>query len=120
MESSYFTGDKVIISHICAWLNDIKSGSVVLCNLDGEYAIKRMIALPGDEVQIKDGLVYVNGNKLEEDYLSPDTYTGEDMSLTLGEDEYFVLGDNRSVSKDSRQVGPLTAKQILGIVIFKI
>jgi signal peptidase I len=120
MECNYFTGDRVIVSHICAWLNDIKTGSVVLCNLDGEYAIKRMIALPGDKVKISDGSVYINDTKLDEDYLSPDTYTGEDMELTLAEDEYFVLGDNRCVSKDSRQVGPLKSKQILGIVIFKI
>ena len=87
-----------------------------------EYYIKRVIGLPGETIQIHDGKVYINGSVLEDDVSEDDILTaglaaGE---LTLGENEYFVLGDNRNNSEDSRfaNVGVVKKDDIVGSVWF--
>ena len=120
MEESYFTGDRVFISHISAWSGNISRGDAVVCELGGMRVIKRVIAFPGDRLKIEDGLVYINDILLVEPYLTSDTYTGGDMSCTMGENDYFVMGDNRGVSLDSRQEGCIRYEDIKGKVIFKI
>ena len=87
--------------------------------------IKRIIGLPGDRVKINDGHVYINGSLLNDDPLINDkmTYAGiAENEITLGEDEYFVLGDNRNNSYDSRyeQVGVVKGKYIIGRVWLRI
>ena len=84
------------------------------------FYIKRIIGLPGETVQIKDGYVYINGDKLEESYgrevIRADRYGQAAEPITLGEDEYFVLGDNRNESADSREasVGILKREDLIG------
>src|SRR6266478_127352 len=75
--------------------------------IDKGFAVKRVIGLSGDQIFLKDGKVYVNGQRLEEPYLAPGTptfpYPGRNERLiTLGKDQFFVLGDNRNNSADSR------------------
>lgn len=87
----------------------------------GDPLIKRLIGLPGDTLAIRDGVVYLNDAPLMEPYLSGVTtsctsYCGP---LTLGPDEYFFLGDNRPVSRDSRAFGPVHADQIVGQVLLR-
>jgi len=81
-------------------------GDVVICKYPGrkEYFVKRLMGLPGDVIEVKSNVVYRNGEELEEPYLSPDNnLRGFSMpSFTLGDDEYFVMGDNRDHSHDSR------------------
>ena len=91
---------------------------VVLINDgDKEYALKRIIGLPGETVQMWRGYVFINRKMLREPYLPKHTYTYPD-SLTeiacfkLAPDQYFVMGDNRECSVDSRRYGPLTRTQI--------
>ena len=83
-----------------------------------EYYIKRVIGLPGETVQIKDGYVYINGEQLDENYGAEVMQDGgrAEEAITLGEDEYFVLGDNRNKSDDSRyeNVGNLKRNKIVG------
>ena len=89
-----------------------------------EFYVKRVIGLPGETVQIKDGTIYMNGEALEEhdgtDVIAEEGRASEE--ITLGEDEYFVLGDNREVSIDSRsdEVGNVKKDWILGQVCARV
>ncbi|MGQ9571687.1 MAG: signal peptidase I [Dehalococcoidia bacterium] len=83
-------------------------------NPDRDF-IKRVIGLPGDEVEIRDGLVYINGEPLDEPYISgTTTCLSRWCSLTVPEEHFFVLGDHRNNSSDSRQFGPIPEKNIIG------
>ncbi|WZL80093.1 signal peptidase I [Vallitaleaceae bacterium 9-2] len=82
--------------------------------------VKRVIGLPGDEINIEDGYVFVNGQRLEEEYLSvPTNAKSLDYPLLVEEDHYFVLGDNRTVSLDSRDFGSVPIEKIEGRVMFR-
>ncbi len=89
-----------------------------------EYYVKRIIGMPGETIQIIGSDIYINGEILEEHYgKDPITDPGRAAEpITLGEDEYFVMGDNRSVSKDSRteEVGNVKKENIGGRAIFRI
>lgn len=86
--------------------------------------IKRVIAIGGDTVELKNGFVYVNGTKVNEYYLPKETrtyggsYLKEDEAVTVSPDEFFVMGDNRMNSSDSREWGQLKKKDIIGISVF--
>jgi signal peptidase I len=91
---------------------------------DHGYSVKRVIGLPGETVHFKDGKVYVNDDVLPEPYLLPNTHTftyskEKEQMIALGPDQFFVLGDNRLVSIDSRAYGPVTRDGILGKVVLK-
>jgi signal peptidase I len=100
-----------------------KSDIVVLRDpLDNGYSVKRVIAVRGDSVYLKDGNVYVNGQRLDEPYLpsGTPTYTSSafrEQFFKCGPNQYFVLGDNRRNSLDSRIYGPVPRQNILGLLI---
>lgn len=82
--------------------------------------VKRVIGLPGDEVDIRDDGVYVNGEKLDEEYVKGVTFTREiDFPLVVPQGQYLVMGDNREVSRDSRSFGTIDRKQIEGKALFR-
>jgi len=86
------------------------------------FAVKRIIAREGDQVELKNGKVFVNGHKLEEPYLLPGTPTFPETdiarhAITVGKDQYFVLGDNRNNSADSRTYGLVPRRSILGLIL---
>jgi signal peptidase I len=83
--------------------------------LAGDYGFKRVIGLPGETVQGRDGKVYVDGHPLAEPYL--DVVTEDFASVVVPPDAYFLLGDNRDNSKDSRQGGPVRRADIDGIAL---
>jgi len=87
---------------------------------DGPKVVKRIIALPRETIQLRDDGVYVDGLRLREPYIPHDAYTYSrrmgDRKLTLGSDEYFVMGDNRLVSQDSRWYGPVRRSDLLGTI----
>jgi signal peptidase I len=88
--------------------------------------IKRVIALPGERLLIRDGIVYINGHKLDEPYL-PEQWTvftnwpaNNPNGQLMGPNEYFVMGDNRNRSQDSRTFGPITRDRVDGRAWFRI
>ena len=85
---------------------------------DDEIIIKRIIGLPGETVEIKNGKIYINDEEIEDEYAYGDTSDYE--KITLADDEYFILGDNRLISKDSRYFGPIKKSDLMGEVVFRI
>lgn len=89
------------------------------------HYIKRVIGLPGETVQIAEGKIYIDGELLEDSYgyyLDEKIMEGYDFSepVLIGEDEYFVLGDNRNDSLDSRKIGCINRKDIIGKAVFRL
>ena len=101
-------------------LANVDYGDIVVLDeaKEGEIIIKRIIGMPGDTVSIRDNTIYVNGEEVEEDYAYGETSDYEE--ITLDDDEYFILGDNRPISKDSRYFGPVKEDEIIGKVIFRL
>jgi len=86
---------------------------------DTKDYIKRVIGLPGETVDVRDNHVYINGRELEEPYISAPTMCGgQYCHMTLGPNQYYVLGDNRTASSDSRFWGPVSADKIIGKALF--
>ena len=85
---------------------------------DNEIIIKRISGLPGETVEIRNNKIYINGEVIEDEYAYGDT--GDYDEITLGDDEYFILGDNRPISKDSRYFGPIKEDDLMGEVVLRI
>ena len=116
MEPNFHDGEHLFVNRLIYMLHPPKRGDVIVfvppSNASQDY-IKRVIGLPGERVQIIDGRVFINGKLLDEPYpLNPATYSFG--PVTVGPDEYFVLGDNRDNSSDSHSWGMLPAKKIIG------
>lgn len=88
----------------------------VIAEYNNIMIIKRVIGIPGDTLEFKDGEVYKNGELLEETYIQGKTYSKTEK-ITLNKNEYFLMGDNRKASLDSRELGPFKKIQIQGKVI---
>lgn len=113
MNPTYYEGD-YLTGRKYSSLNDVEYGDVVVLK-DPESMIKlikRVIALPGDSIMIKESGVYVNGEKLERDF--PMTVSKDTVfeTITLKDNEIFVMGDNRDNSRDSRSFGPVKYENI--------
>lgn len=85
---------------------------------DAEIIIKRVIGLPGETIEIKNGKIYINDKEINDNYGYGET--SDYKKITLKDDEYFILGDNRLISKDSRYFGPIKEKEIIGKAIFRL
>lgn len=107
-------------------------GDVVICHFPGrrirrlpflpQCFVKRVLGLPGDTLEVIEGVLHINGEPVPEDYLDParTRFFRNRAPVTLGSDEYYVLGDNRDSSNDSRRVGPLRRRAIVGRVLFSL
>lgn len=89
---------------------------IVVVDTKNDELIKRVYGLPGEKISIENNSIYINDKKIEDIYAYGETSNYE--SITLGSDEYFILGDNRVVSLDSRTIGPVKEKQIKGTTNF--
>lgn len=120
MEPSYYHNNRVVVLKVAYLLGDIQRGDVIVFpappNPDEDY-IKRVIGLPGDEVMVSNGSVYVNGELLEEPYINAPPINGM-RPVDVPEGMVFVMGDNRNVSSDSRSWGPLPIEDIIGKAVF--
>ncbi|WP_342574368.1 signal peptidase I [Solibacillus sp. FSL K6-1781] len=131
MMPTYEDGDRIIVNKIGKTLHDFERFDVIVFDgLESEYFIKRIIGLPGDQIEYKDDVLYINGQKVDEPYLdeyksslndpgdlTPD-FTLEDLAgvSEIPNDYYFVMGDNRRKSSDSRdpRIGLVSKEHILG------
>ena len=101
-------------------LSDIKRDDIVVVDkkVQGSTLIKRLIALPGETIECINGKIFINDKEYDDKYAYGIT---EDFpKVELKEDEYFILGDNRIVSEDSRYFGPIKKKNIRGYIIFSL
>ncbi len=122
METTLSDGDNLIVDKISYRFRDPKRYDIIVFPYKYEentYYIKRIIGMPGETVQVSGGYVYINGELLESDIYGAEPMADGGIAsepITLGDDEYFVLGDNRNHSSDSRDpsVGILHREDLLG------
>lgn len=146
MENTLFNDDKLIVDKFSYNLKKTERGDIIIfidneekgnilqesfdyfknmfsmdSNDDKQRLVKRVVGVAGDEIDIRNGNVYLNGEKLEEEYIKGNTYSRDiSFPIKVEKDKVFVLGDNREVSKDSRDFGVVNVNQIEGKVIFRV
>lgn len=128
MDYTFASGDYIFTSKITYKFRDHERGDVIVFkspkNPDIEY-IKRIIALPGDEITITDGNLEVNGTLIDEPYIADTTvlwengFTVNGMSYVVPDGYLYVMGDNRPRSSDSREFGPVTFESVVGHVFYR-
>jgi signal peptidase I len=120
MEPSFVTGQRVIVSRVNYMLGDPLRGDIIVFQSPDRPGIdppliKRVIGLPGDTVEIRDARVFVNGQELNETYINGACVSRcNDLEEHLASDEFFVMGDNRDHSRDSRAFGPVKRESLIG------
>jgi signal peptidase I len=129
MEPTLKPGDRVLVNKLSYDLHSIHRGDIVVFKRPPAEAgnpaikdlIKRVIGLPGDRIEAnRDGKVYINGQPLKESYLPPGTYTNNLHPQVVPAGKYFVMGDNRSNSSDSRFIGPIPGSLIVGRAFIRV
>ena len=126
MQPNIYENDYLILAKKAYMFSEPERGDVIVFKSDVEDAkhhkkllIKRIVGLPGETIEIVNAQTYIDGELFVEDYIKDQTdWQGVDR-ITLSEDEYFVMGDNRRVSLDSRGLGPVNEDRIKGKVVFR-
>jgi signal peptidase I len=147
MENTLYSNQQLIVDKLSYNFTKPKRGDIIIFLKDGEKGtiiddtlmvanniksifkdtdkdirlVKRTIGIPGDEVNIKDGNVYINGEKLNEPYTKGETFSQEfELPIKIPNNKLFVLGDNRPVSEDSRKFGLINYNQVEGKAVFRV
>ena len=124
MDPTLQAGNRVMINRVSYTVGKIKRGDLIAYtnsdSTDASVHVKRVIGLPGEKIQIRDGLILIDGQTYIEERAFPSMNSGglAENGVTLGKEEYFVLGDNRNNSEDSRftDVGNIPARAVMGKV----
>lgn len=128
MEPTLKPGDRVLVNKLSYDLHGVRRGDIVVFKSPPSEAsdpsikdlIKRVIGLPGDEIQAIGGQVFINGKPLKESYLPVGTATNSLPLTKVPPGQYFVMGDNRGNSKDSRFIGPIPKRLIVGRAFVRV
>ena len=128
MEPTLMIGDRILVDKLSYHLHSIHRGDIIVFRKPpGEITapgvedlVKRVIGLPGDVISSPDGHVDINGKPLAEPWLPKGTYTSGIRTQKIPPNHYFVMGDNRTNSEDSRFFGPIPSSLIVGRVVFRI
>lgn len=115
MDNTLKDGDIMLLNKIGYKLNGVERFDIVVINYENNYLIKRVIGLPGDNIKFIDNKLYINDKYVEEAYLNKETKTSDFEIERVPNNHYFVMGDNREVSLDSRVLGTFSDKEIEGI-----
>ena len=122
MVPTVLADDKLVLNRITSIFREPKRGEIISFIREkkhpvNEYWLKRVIGLPGDNIDLRDGNVYINGLLLEEEYTLGNSYPDEEVTFPyhVPDDMYFVMGDNREGSYDSRGIGPISTDQIIAL-----
>jgi len=128
MEPNFHNGEYILTDKVSYRLHEPKRGDVVVFHSPQDIRvdfIKRIVAIPGDKVEVKDGYTYLNGERLSEPFINdpgkvaPGRFIKEGQSVTVAADEYIVMGDNRLHSSDSREWGFVDKNRIVGRAFFR-
>ncbi len=124
MQPTLRQGQILIVSKLSYRIGKPKRGEIVVINdkIDNKDLIKRVIGEPNEDLEISDGAIYINGNALSPDYTDIPTYENGFEKSKTADDEYFVLGDNRVESRDSRSetLGFVKRQNIIGRAVFRL
>lgn len=118
MEPTYQSSDRLVV----LYTKDLSVNDTVVVWSESlnEYIVKRVIGMPGDTLVLKNGVLSRNGVRLLEFYIKEKTWKTVDVTVTLAEDQYFLLGDNRNHSTDSRVLGTVYKDDVFGKVLFRL
>ena len=127
MEPTFDNGNYLLIDEISYRFREPERGEVIVFRYPGNrkaFYIKRIIGLPGETISVDRGKVTITKTdgtreRIGEEYIAP-SWTSGDVTQTLGEEEYFVMGDNRNFSFDSRSWGPLGEGDIIGLARLRL
>ena len=118
MDPTFATGELGVLDKISYNFNDPQRGDVVVVNYPGDPEhkryVKRVVGMPNEKIDIVNGAVFINGKKLVEGYLPRNLQTEPEGKWKIKSDEYFLMGDNRPNSNDSRYFGPVEKRFIVG------
>jgi len=121
MATTLYNNDIMILNKLAYTFGEVERFDIVVIKHNKTHLIKRVIGLPGETLEVKDNKLYINGEYIEEEFLDSSTIT-KDFILNekIPDDHYFVMGDNRIASQDSRTLGFISSDEIEGIATLTI
>lgn len=128
MVPTFHNGDYLITEKVSYRLREPKAGEIVVLRNprdESQDFIKRIIAVPGDTLEIENGTVYINNQPIKEDYLpagistKAGAFITEGVPIKAGDNQYYAIGDNRDHSSDSREWGPVKKEELIGRALFR-
>ncbi|MDD2505355.1 MAG: signal peptidase I [Bacilli bacterium] len=121
METTLHNGETMILNKLGMKTSGINRWDIIVLETDSGHLIKRVIGMPGESIKYLDGILYIDNQEIEDNYSL--TTTDDFEEVIIGQNEYFVMGDNRYLSQDSRVIGPVKKEDIKGktnIILFPL
>ena len=120
MNTTLKNGDWMILNRTAYMFEKVKRFDIIVIYKDGNEIIKRVIGLPNESIEVIDNVLYIDGEKREQNFLDKNINTADLLVEKIPENKYFVLGDNRENSTDSRVIGLIDISEIKGRASFTI